>query len=72
MCDYGPWRKWILWISTLLCWATQFGFLGLKDGSQFKVATGLYILTCTIERLLLHCAIYAALERRSQVQLIPS
>ncbi|KAH8655436.1 autophagy protein [Xylariales sp. PMI_506] len=43
--DYGPWRRWVLWISTLVCWAVQFAFLGLKDGSQFKAATALYILT---------------------------
>ncbi|KAH8897438.1 autophagy protein [Thozetella sp. PMI_491] len=45
MCDYGPWRKWILWTATIVCWATQFGFLGLKNGSQFQGAVALYILS---------------------------
>jgi hypothetical protein len=45
MGDYGPWKKWILITSSVVCWATQFGFLGLKHASQYNVAIALYILS---------------------------
>ncbi|CAK7216173.1 hypothetical protein SCUCBS95973_002719 [Sporothrix curviconia] len=45
MGDYGRWKRWILLGSTLVCWATQFAFLGLKDGGQYKAAIGIYIVT---------------------------
>lgn len=53
MCDYGPWRKWILWTATIICWATQFAFLGLKNGAQFQGATALYILSSKLTWVLL-------------------
>lgn len=46
MGDYGKWKKWILIISTIVCWATQFAFLGLKDPSQYQAAIGVYIVSC--------------------------
>jgi MFS-type transporter involved in bile tolerance (Atg22 family) len=45
MGDYGHWKKWILITSTLTCWAMQFGFLGLKDPSQYQSAIGLYVVS---------------------------
>lgn len=45
MGDYGHWKKWILLASTLVCWATQFAFLSLKNGDQYKSAIAIYILT---------------------------
>lgn len=45
MGDYGRWKKWVLISASVVCWATQFGFLGLKHPSQYKIAIALYILT---------------------------
>lgn len=45
MGDYGRWKRWILLASTLVCWATQFAFLGLKNGGQYKSAIVVYILS---------------------------
>lgn len=45
MGDYGHWKKWILITSTLICWAMQFCFLGLKDPSQYQSAIGLYVVS---------------------------
>jgi hypothetical protein len=45
MGDYGRWKKWILIVASVICWATQFGFLGLKHASQYKTAIVLYILS---------------------------
>lgn len=46
MADYGPLKKWILIFWTIVCWATQFAFLGLQNYSQYKAAIGVYIVTC--------------------------
>lgn len=43
--DYGKWKKWILIVCSIVCWAAQFAFLGLKRGSQYEAAIGIYILT---------------------------
>ena len=45
MGDYGQWKRYILIVASLICWAMQFGFLGLKHASQYKSAIALYILT---------------------------
>ncbi|EFX05301.1 autophagy protein [Grosmannia clavigera kw1407] len=45
MGDYGRWKRWILLACTLICWTTQFAFLGLKNGGQYKAAIVIYILT---------------------------
>ncbi|KAH6666730.1 autophagy protein [Halenospora varia] len=45
MGDYGKWKKWILICSTLVCWAMQLSFLGLKDPSQYQAAIGIYVVS---------------------------
>lgn len=42
--DYGSWNKWILIVASVVCWATQYGFLGVTDSSQWNTAMGLYII----------------------------
>lgn len=44
--DYGRWKRWILLACTIICWATQFAFLAVKDGNQYRGAIAIYILTC--------------------------
>lgn len=46
MGDYGKMKRWILIACTLVCWGAQFGFLGLKNPSQYQAAIGVYILSC--------------------------
>ncbi|KAF3395455.1 Autophagy-related protein 22 [Talaromyces pinophilus] len=45
MADYGPVKRWVLIFWTIVCWATQFAFLGLQDASQYRAAIGVYIIT---------------------------
>ncbi|OAP60509.1 hypothetical protein AYL99_05511 [Fonsecaea erecta] len=45
MGDYGPWKRSVLIGASIVCWGTQFGFLGLKHPSQYNIAIALYILT---------------------------
>jgi MFS-type transporter involved in bile tolerance (Atg22 family) len=48
MADYGPVKRWVLIFWTIVCWATQFAFLGLQDASQYRAAIGVYIITCKL------------------------
>lgn len=45
MGDYGEMKKWLLIFFTLVCWGGQFGFLGIKDPSQYNAAIGVYIVS---------------------------
>jgi MFS-type transporter involved in bile tolerance (Atg22 family) len=44
MSDYGSTKKWVLIACTLVCWAAQFGFLGLSQPIQYRIAAALFIL----------------------------
>ncbi|GMK57198.1 hypothetical protein CspeluHIS016_0400320 [Cutaneotrichosporon spelunceum] len=42
--DYGSVSRWVLLLATLVCWASQFGFLGVTQPSQWELAMGLFVL----------------------------
>ncbi|ORY20995.1 MFS general substrate transporter [Naematelia encephala] len=42
--DYGVWNKWILIVATIVCWGSQFGFLGVWKPEQWHAAMALYML----------------------------
>lgn len=43
--DYGSWGSWILISLSFLSWGVQFGFLGVHEGSKYKAAFALSILS---------------------------
>ena len=45
LADYGHWNRWIVRIFSVLCWAFEFGFLGLKTANVWRAAMALYILS---------------------------
>lgn len=45
MSDYGSAKRWVLLTSTLVCWASQFGFLSATEPSRYRAITGMYILS---------------------------
>ncbi|KAA1089699.1 hypothetical protein PGT21_027649 [Puccinia graminis f. sp. tritici] len=44
LADYRNYGRWILFIMTVLCWASQFSVMALTDPSRWKVGMVLYIL----------------------------
>lgn len=42
--DYGSVSRWVLFIATVVCWGSQFGFLGVTQPGQWEVAMGLFVL----------------------------
>ncbi|WAQ90104.1 hypothetical protein PtA15_12A89 [Puccinia triticina] len=44
LADYRQYGRWILFIMTLLCWASQFSVMALTDSSRWKEGMVLYIL----------------------------
>lgn len=42
--DYGNLNKWILIVFTLICWGSQFGFLGVTLPAQWHTAMALFML----------------------------
>lgn len=45
LADYGSWGSMILIVLSFLSWGAQFGFLGVHDGSKYKAAFALSILS---------------------------
>ncbi|CAG8949663.1 hypothetical protein HYFRA_00003981 [Hymenoscyphus fraxineus] len=45
LADYGNWNPWVVRIFSVLCWAFEFGFLGVTTASQWRVAMALFILS---------------------------
>lgn len=45
MADYGNWNPWVVRAFSLLCWAFEFGFLGVTKANQWRIAMALYILS---------------------------
>jgi len=43
--DYKTYNRWFLLGLTIVCWASSFGFLGLKDAGQWKIAMALYMVS---------------------------
>lgn len=46
MSDYGGMKKYVLALSTLACWGSQFRFLGIKDASRYHSAIVVCVLSC--------------------------
>ncbi|CAD6583982.1 MAG: hypothetical protein TREMPRED_003707 [Tremellales sp. Tagirdzhanova-0007] len=42
--DYSIWNKWILIVATVICWGSQFGFLGITLSNQWRAAMAMYML----------------------------
>ncbi|CZR62665.1 related to AUT4-breakdown of autophagic vesicles inside the vacuole [Phialocephala subalpina] len=47
LADYGNWNPWVVRGFSVLCWAFEFGFLGITKASQWRTAMAVYIL-CSI------------------------
>lgn len=45
LADYGNWNPWVVRIISVICWAFEFGFLGLKTADVWRAAMALYILS---------------------------
>jgi hypothetical protein len=43
--DYKTYNRWFLLGLTIVCWASSFGFLGLKDAGQWRIAMALYMVS---------------------------
>ncbi|TAQ83537.1 hypothetical protein B7494_g8137 [Chlorociboria aeruginascens] len=45
LADYGNWNPWVVRGFSILCYAFEFGFLGVKTASKWRAAMALYILS---------------------------
>ncbi|CZS93364.1 related to AUT4-breakdown of autophagic vesicles inside the vacuole [Rhynchosporium graminicola] len=45
LADFGNWNPWVVRGFSVLCWAFEFGFLGVTTGSKWSIAMALYIIS---------------------------
>lgn len=45
LADYGNWNPWVVRIFSIVCWAFEFGFLGVTTANKWRIAMALYILS---------------------------
>jgi MFS-type transporter involved in bile tolerance (Atg22 family) len=45
LADYGNWNPWVVRIFSVITWAFEFGFLGIKTPDKWQAAMALYILS---------------------------
>jgi MFS-type transporter involved in bile tolerance (Atg22 family) len=45
LADFGNWNPWVVRGFSVLSWALEFGFLGVKTSNQWRAAMALYILS---------------------------
>jgi len=45
LADYGNWNPWVVRGFSVLCWAFEFGFLGVTTAAKWRAAMALYILS---------------------------
>ncbi|KAF8864252.1 MFS general substrate transporter [Acephala macrosclerotiorum] len=45
LADFGNWNPWVVRGFSVTCWAFEFGFLGVKTASKWRIAMALYILS---------------------------
>ncbi|TVY37234.1 Autophagy-related protein [Lachnellula subtilissima] len=45
LADFGNWNPWVVRGFSILCWAFEFGFLGVKTAAKWRAAMALYILS---------------------------
>lgn len=63
--DYGSFGRWFLLALTIVCWALQYGTLGIREVSQWQAIMGLYIVTYVAygATLVFYAAIFPGLAR---------
>jgi hypothetical protein len=54
LADYGNWNPWVVRAFSVLCWAFEFGFLGVKTADKWRTAMALYILSSKLWKLSSH------------------
>ncbi|RSH90427.1 hypothetical protein EHS25_001032 [Saitozyma podzolica] len=66
--DYADWNKWILIVSTVICWGSQFGFLGISQPYQWHTAMAMYMLGFLSYgvTLVFYASIFPRLARNTQ------
>lgn len=47
LADFGSWNPWVVRGFSVLCWAFEFGFLGVTTAAKWRVAMALFILSST-------------------------
>jgi phage shock protein PspC (stress-responsive transcriptional regulator) len=45
LADYGNWNPWVVRAFSILSYAFEFGFLGVKTADKWRTAMALYILS---------------------------
>ncbi|RDW87444.1 autophagy-related protein [Coleophoma crateriformis] len=45
LADYGEWNPWVVRTFSILCYAFEFGFLGVTTAAKWRIAMALYILS---------------------------
>jgi hypothetical protein len=45
LADFGNWNPWVVRGFSVLSWAFEFGFLGIKTPAKWRAAMALYILS---------------------------
>jgi len=45
LADYGNWNPWVVQTFSVICWAFEFGFLGVRRADQWRTSMALYILS---------------------------
>jgi len=45
LADFGNWNPWVVRGFSVLCWAFEFGFLGVTTPDKWRIAMALYILS---------------------------
>lgn len=45
LADYGNWNPWVVRVFSVLCWAFEFGFLGVRTSDLWRTAMALYIMS---------------------------
>lgn len=63
--DYGTFGRWLLLVLTVICWAFQFGFMGIRHASQWQAAMGMYMVAYIAygATLVFYAAVFPRLAR---------
>ena len=63
--DYGSFGRWLLLTLTVICWVFQYGFMAIREPSQWPMAMGLYIISYVAygATLVFYAAVFPRLAR---------
>ena len=63
--DYGSFGRWLLLTLTVTCWVFQYGFMSIREPSQWRTAMGLYVVSyfCYGATLVFYAALFPRLAR---------